>query len=87
MSLDSAPDDVSGQMRRDREMRVLVGCERCGRKICHIEDLGGELTTHTVSSAALIPADDWIDDSDRMFVCEYCHGQWLMDRLFRSGEE
>lgn len=87
MSDDSVPDNVTDQMKRDREMRVLIGCERCGRKICHIEDLGGELTMHTVSSAAMIPENDEVDDGDRMFVCEACHGQWLMDRLFRKGEE
>lgn len=84
---DDARENAMRQLHRDREMRILIGCERCGRRISHIEVEDGELVTSTVSSMAIIPDGNGIDESARMFVCEPCHGVWLMDRLFRSGEE
>lgn len=83
MSKSRQPKDAIEDENREREFRLLLGCERCGRSICHIDEQG---VTHSVSSMAIIP-DESVDEHARMYVCEFCHGAWLMDRLFGISDE
>lgn len=83
MTPSGLPKDAIEEARRDREIRLLIGCERCGRRICHIDENGQTLS---VSSMAIIP-DESADESCRMMVCEACHGRWLLDRIYGQDDE
>lgn len=64
-------------MITDMEIKILAGCNDCGRRISD-----GQRTT---PGTVLAPPDEDRESSNRVPLCEECHGKWLSRQLFPNG--